>query len=114
MPQPFPICFKNVELARGGIKQLGVGPSWQGKIPLVSPRFSIEGIAKGVDGAALGGATVDLYLSATKVLVDSVVADAQGRFIFRTPSAAQFYFIVVYKAGTPDVFGTTANTITGA
>lgn len=64
-------------------------------------------------GAPLAGCTVDLYLTATKTLVATQLSDASGNYSFPVPADANAYFVNAYLAGSPDVEGTTVNTLTG-
>jgi hypothetical protein len=76
--------------------------------------FRITGTTRDSTGAVLGNCTVDWFNTADDVKLDSATSDANGLFEFRTggqpPNA---YYLVAYKAGSPDVAGTTINTITG-
>ena len=76
--------------------------------------FSISGQTQDISQLPLGLCIVDLFRTATDVLLDRTTSDAQGNYIFRGVSMppTQFY-MVSYKAGSPDVFGTTYNTIVG-
>lgn len=90
----------------------GVGPSFQGMIPLPAKYYVIAGITKDSAGAALPACTVDLFRTADDSKADSVVSDGSGAFEFRAPAPAQNYYLVAYLAGAPDVAGTTVNTLT--
>jgi hypothetical protein len=84
--------------------------------PFRSPNFSqegffISGVTRDSTGAALAGVTVDLYLTATDRRVDSVVSDGSGAFSFGATAGP--YYLVAYKAGAPDVAGTSVNTLAG-
>jgi hypothetical protein len=64
-------------------------------------------------GAALGGCTVMLFNTATGQIVDTQVSDAGGNYKVTDPNAVAC-FVVAYLPGSPDVAGTTINTLTGA
>lgn len=109
-----PIIFPLAEARSPRVSRLGVGPSWQGQIPLPAPYLRVYGVTKDSTGAILGGCTVKLYLSAGDVLFDSQISDSvTGVYEFRTPASITQYYIVAYKAGSPDVTGTTVNTLIG-
>ena len=46
--------------------------------------------------------------------MDVGTSDANGYYEFRTAIPAELYYVVAYKAGAPDVAGTTVNTLTGS
>lgn len=76
--------------------------------------FKLSGTTKDSSGAALGNCVVDWFNTADDVKISSTTSDANGLFEFRTagqpPNA---YYLVAYKAGSPDVAGTTVNTLVG-
>src|SRR6185503_17701353 len=76
--------------------------------------FRLTGVTKDSTGAALGNCVVDWFDTATDVKIDTTTSDASGLFEFRTagqpPNA---YYLVAYKPGSPDVAGTTVNTLVG-
>lgn len=79
-----------------------------------SGRFGFSGITRDAYGSPLGGMTVKLYRTSTDEMVSSVVSDVNGNFTVLTPYYPDAHFINIYKTGSPDVFGTTANTLVGA
>lgn len=93
---------------------LGVDPPMQGLIPLPVPHLRIFGITKDSAGAVLAGCTVTLYRTADDVEVDKVTSDASGNYEFRGAGPSTAYYVVAYKAGSPDVAGTTVNTLIGS
>jgi hypothetical protein len=81
----------------------------------------IAGVTKDSTGAALAGATVKAYRTAADVnnglLADlqegpAAVSDAAGNYEVFVPNADAHY-LDAYKAGAPDVAGTTTNTLVG-
>jgi len=82
--------------------------------PYPPTSFRITGTTKDSTGAALGNCIVDWFNTADDVKIDTVTSDANGLFEFRTagqpPNA---YYLVAYKAGSPDVAGVTVNTLVG-
>lgn len=75
--------------------------------------FQISGQTKDSAGAPLGGCTVDLFVTATDVRIETVTSNADGYFYFKSPAQAATHYVVAYKAGAPDVAGTTLNTLVG-
>lgn len=70
---------------------------------------AITGVTRDGAGAVLANAEVTLYTLAD-VVIDAQLSDASGNFSFQNPGTGPFY-IVAYKAGAPDVAGTTVNTL---
>ena len=86
------------------------------------PKYTISGVTKDSNGAALGGCTVEVYETVAEVnpnepkgrLVNSTVSDANGNYsidVYAGPNAT--FRVQSYKAGAPDVAGTTVNTLIG-
>jgi hypothetical protein len=64
--------------------------------------------------AVLGSCVVELYLTATDEPLGKTTSDASGNFSFTCARYSPLtHYIVAYKAGSPDVAGTTVNTLTG-
>ncbi len=80
--------------------------------PFSTKAFSITGVTKDSAGTALGSCVVELYLTLGDVVVGITTSDASGNYSF--PATGGPYYIVAYKKGSPDVAGTTVNTLTGA
>ena len=87
--------------------------SWGVAYPVsgANGRFSISGYTRAGDGSLLPGVTVKLFRTSDDSLQASVVSDAYGYFLATSPYADGHY-LVTYKAGPPDVCGTTVNTLT--
>lgn len=83
-------------------------------LPYPPTYFRIAGTTKDSTGAALGNCIVDWFDTATNVLIGTTTSDASGLFEFRSagqpPNA---YYLVAYKAGSPDVTGASVNTLVG-
>lgn len=107
-----PILFKLVENRRTP-RFLGVGPSLDGMDPLPSVILRIFGVTKDSGGLILANCIVTLYQTADDKPVDKTLSDANGYYEFRSASLATAYYVVAYKAGVPDVAGTTINTLVG-
>ena len=70
------------------------------------------GSDQGFHWAVLGSATVQIFNTATGLLVDTVTSDSAGNYFASDPNAVNC-FAVAYEAGSPDVAGTTKNNLTG-
>lgn len=83
-------------------------------LPYPPTYFRIAGTTKDSTGAALGSCVVEWFDTATDQKLGTVTSDANGLFEFRTagqpPNA---YYLVAYKSGSPDVAGTTSQTLVG-
>lgn len=93
-------------------ERIGVGRSFR------SPRFSmtsirVTGITKNSTGTPLGNCDVHLFRAADDAEVDQGVSDGAGNYSLICAGSGTFY-IVAYKAGSPDVAGTTVNTLIGS
>ena len=71
---------------------------------------TIVGVTKDTTGAALGSCVVQLFRTPSDTLAAETTSDATGSYSFDNPGSGPFY-IVAYKAGSPDVAGTTVNTL---
>ena len=83
--------------------------------PFRSPKLSttteiISGVTKDSAGASLGSCVVQLFRTPSDTLVAEITSDASGNYSFSNPGSGPFY-VVAYKAGSPDVAGTTVNTL---
>ena len=75
-----------------------------------SQQKKITGNTLDSTGALLGSVVVQGFVTATDAYVGQTVSDANGWYSLPTPYVGQHY-IVAYKPGSPDVAGTTVNTI---
>ena len=71
---------------------------------------AITGVTRDSAGAVLSSAQVNLFLTGGDIWQAGQVSDASGNFSFKNPGTGPFY-IVAYKTGSPDVAGTTTNTL---
>ena len=62
-------------------------------------------------GAALGYALVYVYVTSTNAWVSVTTSDSMGYFRAPTQYAGVNHYMVSYQAGSPDVSGTTVNTL---
>lgn len=78
------------------------------------PMLRIVGVTR--DGARnpLPGCTVKLFFPTPDQLYQTIISDANGSYSFSVPNDPNFdYFVRAYLSGSPDVFGTTASTLSG-
>jgi hypothetical protein len=79
-----------------------------------SPRsIYVTGITTDSAGVPLGSCDVHLVRTADDVEVDQGVSDGSGNYALICAGSGTFY-VVAYKAGAPDVAGTSVNTLVGA
>ena len=69
----------------------------------------IIGVSRDATGVALGNCVVKVFRTADDTLVASTTSDGSGNWT-AYPNAQGPYYFVEYKAGSPDVFGTSPNT----
>lgn len=70
----------------------------------------VDGITADAAGNVVANAIVRLFRTADDVEVDQSQSDGAGAFTLRAAGSGPFY-VVAYKPGSPDVFGTTLNTL---
>ena len=75
--------------------------------------YAIRGVTQNSTGAALGGCIVTLFRTADDSVAARTVSDVNGNY-FCNASVALTHYVVAYKAGSPDVEGTTVNTLVGS
>lgn len=73
----------------------------------------LKGTCKDSVDAVVANATLEAFRTVDNVMVGQATSFADGTYIISTdnPVSAQHY-IVAYKAGSPDISGTTVNTLT--
>jgi len=81
------------------------------KAPQFFGSFSISGVTRDSAGSVLANCAVDLFLTAEDTLVASTTSDGSGNFSFTVSGNSQNYFLRAYKPGSPDVAGTSLNTL---
>ena len=71
----------------------------------------LVGVSRDSTGVALGTCVVKVFSTVKDVLVASTISDGSGNWT-AYPNEPGPYYYVEYKAGSPDVFGTSPNTNT--
>lgn len=79
---------------------------------IVLTRFLLSGLTLDSAGAVLGNCTVLVFETATNVFRASTISDAGGNWTVEVTGGASF-FAVMYLPGSPDVMGTSVNTLVG-
>lgn len=74
---------------------------------------TITGVTKDSAGVALAACTVQLFRTSDDSFRSGVVSDGAGNYTLYPDVTGPFY-LVAYKSGSPDVGGTTVNTLLGA
>lgn len=68
----------------------------------------LTGTIRDLNNNPITGFTVKLYDSSTDAVVDEVLCDSNGVYVFHNPGAGPFY-ARAYRVGSPDLAGTTDN-----
>lgn len=93
----------------------GVGPVGitNLSVPFAQPtRYQINGVCRDTNGVALANAIVQVFQTTTDILVTEVLSDATGAYSAGSSGVPGLtFYAVAYKAGSPDVMGTTLNTL---
>jgi len=79
-----------------------------------SSRFVFVGVARDVYGSPIPFALVYCYRTSTHEMVSVIAADGNGIFVAMSPYFPDTHYLRAYKIGTPDVMGTTVDTLVGA
>ena len=115
------ILWSRSRIAQGGSDYLlgndvsYASDSWEAPPQEVSggqQQKKIVGSTLDSSGAALGGVIVQGFVTATEVYVGQTTSDAGGWYTLTTPYASVAHYVVCYKAGSPDVAGTSLNNLT--
>jgi len=77
-------------------------------------QVAISGYTRDSAGAILPTCVVRLFRTLDDLEIDQTTSDGAGYYEFRTAIPVETYYVVAYKAGSPDVAGTTVNTLIGA
>jgi len=73
-------------------------------------RFGVRGVTRDAYGSRLGGVTVKLFRTLDDSLQASVTSDPEGNYLVTTPYTDAHY-LYIYKAGPPEMYGGSANTL---
>lgn len=73
-------------------------------------RYGIAGVTRDPYGTRLGSVTVKMFRTLDDSLQDSVTSDVEGNYTVSSPYTDAHY-LYIYKAGPPEMFGGSANTL---
>lgn len=73
----------------------------------------IRGVTRDAGGGAIGNCVVKCYDTLTDAVVFTTTSDASGNYAGTVPGSGEYY-LVAYLADTPDIAGTSVNTLTGS
>jgi hypothetical protein len=73
----------------------------------------VSGVTRDCGGAPLGSCLVKAFATSTNTFLGSTTSDAGGNYALTVPAGMNVY-LVGYKAGAPDMAGTTRDDIQGA
>lgn len=74
--------------------------------------WSLSGQTLDATSTPLAGCNVDALSTTKDVVVSSTVSDGSGNFTHTIGYNSDTFYMVAYKQGSPDVAGTTVNTLT--
>lgn len=89
------------------------GGKFKSQFTIDSKDGLLTGVTKDSTGAALASCVVQSFVTSTGKLATTTTSDGSGNYRISVP-AAVMTFCVAYKPGSPDVAGTTVNTLVGA
>ena len=75
--------------------------------------WTISGQTRDSAGAVLGNCVAQLFDTVTDAYLGEVTSNADGYYYLKTTTRSATHYVVAYKAGAPDVAGTTINTLVG-
>lgn len=76
-------------------------------------RLSFAGVSRDQYGAPVAGVTCSLFHTSDRLWIMDVVSNTDGSYILYTTYSPDQHFIVFNKSGSPDVIGTTKQTLVG-
>jgi hypothetical protein len=93
-------------------------PTWRKLLRRITAgaasRVGFVGITRDQYGAPVGSCVVQLFRTSNDLFIMEITSDASGNFLLQSWYSPDTHYIVAYKAGSPDIFGTTVNTLVGA
>lgn len=81
-------------------------------LPMVT--YTISGVTRDANGNPLSNCVVWLFRTNDKLFVEQTTSDANGNYSFTVNDNMTEYFVRAHKDGTPSVFGTTDDNLTGS
>lgn len=103
-----PLIFRLLEQRHAN---RGTGPFTPELAPTQGQSLLISGFTKDSTGAILGNVALDLFDTDTDTKQGTAMSDTTTGFYSFSAGMGRTYYVVAYKAGAPDVAGTTVNTL---
>ena len=92
----------------------GVGPLMANRpMPALQP-IVIRGVTMDETRSPLASCNLEVFDSTSGLLVERLTSDGSGNYVTSPVGMGRLYQIDAYKAGSPDVMGTTVSTSTGS
>ena len=82
-------------------------------MPALQP-IVIRGATLDSAGSPLANCALEVFDSTSGLLVERLTSDGSGNYVTSPVGMGRLYQIDAYKTGSPDVMGTTVNTLTGS
>jgi hypothetical protein len=80
----------------------------------IASRVGFVGRTYDSNGNILAGVTCSLFRTSDKLWIMDIVSGSDGSFLLQSFYSPDTHFIVFSKAGAPEVYGTTRQTLVGA
>ena len=80
----------------------------------IASRVGFVGVTRDQYGTPTGSCVVQLFRTSDNLFIMEITSDSSGNFLLQSWYTPDTHYIVAYKAGSPDIFGTTVNTLVGA
>lgn len=114
LPPTTPVNLPWNAIGRPGLRDTSTEPRVVHQLmPPPAVFYTISGQTKDSTSTPIGNCTVELYETARDLLIEKTTSNGDGYYYFKGPASTITHYVVAYKAGSPDVAGTTVNTLTG-
>jgi len=100
-------CFSDQDVGWGAARW----SPWQKAARGVQTLKYIMGRTVNANGVALGGATIEAFLTGNNMFVRATLSDSNGNYEVGTEYPGNTHYLVAYYPGAPDMAGTTVNTL---
>lgn len=100
-------------IAGSGVKTHN-GPNFNSQSQQFRQRWVISGTTKDSAGSSLGNVELSFFYSEGDLLKGKTTSDAAGAYAMDVGCNSSKFYIVAYKPGSPDVAGTTVDTLIGS
>jgi hypothetical protein len=74
--------------------------------------LKIRGVTRDLNGNPLGSVIVRGFLTATNAFIGQCTSDSGGYYELPTPYVGAQHYLVAYQSGSPDITGSTVDTLT--